>query len=94
MTSKITESCIETFAIELLGKHGYQYIYGYPDIAPDSETHERSSLWLSYRYANVRCKSIIKEDKTNWLGILTWQIENRRLRRPGVGGKEGGGVKK
>lgn len=32
--SKITESSIETYAIELLEKHGYQYIYGL-DIAPD-----------------------------------------------------------
>lgn len=37
MTNKITESSVETFAIELLEKHGYKYIYG-PDIAPDSET--------------------------------------------------------
>jgi len=35
-TSKITESAIETFTIELLEKHGYQYIYG-PDIAPDRD---------------------------------------------------------
>jgi type I restriction enzyme R subunit len=41
--SKITESAIEEFAIELLEKHGYQYIYG-PDIAPDSETPERTSF--------------------------------------------------
>jgi type I restriction enzyme R subunit len=41
--TKITESAIETFAIELLEKHGYQYLYG-PDIAPDSETPERSSF--------------------------------------------------
>jgi len=43
MMSKITESAIETFAIELLEKQGYQYIYG-PDIAPDSETPERVSF--------------------------------------------------
>lgn len=43
MTSKITESAIETFAIELLESQGYQYIYG-PDIAPDSDTPERSSF--------------------------------------------------
>ncbi|MCF8053726.1 MAG: hypothetical protein K9K75_00650 [Deltaproteobacteria bacterium] len=36
----ITESAIETFAIELFEKLGYQYIYA-PDIAPDSETPER-----------------------------------------------------
>lgn len=43
MTNKITESSIETFAIELLEKQGYHYIYG-PDIAPDSETPERASF--------------------------------------------------
>lgn len=43
MTSKIIESSIENFAIELLEKQGYQYIYG-PSVAPDSETPERSSF--------------------------------------------------
>jgi len=33
--NKITESEIEKFAIELLEKQGYQYVYA-PDIAPDS----------------------------------------------------------
>ena len=41
--SKITESDIEKFVIELLEKQGYQYLYG-PDIAPDSETPERWSF--------------------------------------------------
>lgn len=36
-TYKITESAIEKFAIELLEKQGYQYIYG-PDISPDSDS--------------------------------------------------------
>jgi hypothetical protein len=36
----ITESAIETFAIELFEKLGYQYFYG-PAIAPDSEKPER-----------------------------------------------------
>ena len=40
--SKITESAIETFAIELLEKQGYHYIYA-PDIAPDGERQERKS---------------------------------------------------
>ena len=40
---KITESEIEQFAIELLEKQGYQYIYA-PDIAPDSDTPERQSF--------------------------------------------------
>jgi len=43
MTSKITESAIETFAIELLEKQGYRYIYG-SAIAPDSETPKRLSF--------------------------------------------------
>lgn len=40
---RITESAVEEFAIELLEKHSYQYIYG-PDIAPDSETPERTAF--------------------------------------------------
>ena len=43
MMDKITESAIDKFAIELLEKQGYQYIYA-PDIAPDSETPERESF--------------------------------------------------
>ena len=41
--TKITESKIEEFAIELLEKQGYQYIYA-PDIAPDSDTPQRESF--------------------------------------------------
>jgi len=41
--TKITESAIEKFAIELLERHGYQYVYG-PDIAPDGETPGRASF--------------------------------------------------
>jgi len=41
--TKITESAIEEFAIELLEHQGYEYIYA-PDIAPDSETPERQSF--------------------------------------------------
>ncbi len=40
-TNRITESEIENFAIELLEKQGYQYIYA-PNIAPDSDTPERN----------------------------------------------------
>jgi type I restriction enzyme, R subunit len=43
MADNITESEIEKFAIELLEKQGYQYIYA-PSIAPDSETPERESF--------------------------------------------------
>ena len=39
--NKITESAIEEFAIELLKKSGYQYVYA-PKIAPDSDTPERN----------------------------------------------------
>jgi len=40
---KITESVIEEFAIKLLEKQGFEYIYA-PDIAPDSKTPERQSF--------------------------------------------------
>ena len=43
MTNKISESTIEKFAVELLEKQGYQYIYA-PDIAPDSKTPGRQSF--------------------------------------------------
>ena len=39
--TRITESAIEEFIIELLEKQGYQYVYA-PDIAPDSDTPERN----------------------------------------------------
>ena len=39
--TRITESSIEEFAINLLEKQGYQYVYA-PDIAPDSDTPERN----------------------------------------------------
>lgn len=41
--TRITESSIETFAIDLLQRAGYQYIYG-PTIAPDGEAPERESF--------------------------------------------------
>lgn len=40
--TRITENTIESFAIELLDKLGYEYIYA-PNIAPDGETPERNS---------------------------------------------------
>lgn len=39
----ITENIIEAFAVELLEKLGYKYIYA-PDIAPDSENLERDTF--------------------------------------------------
>ena len=41
--NRITESAIEEFAVNLLEKQGFQYVYG-PDLAPDSETPERQSF--------------------------------------------------
>lgn len=41
--TKMTESAIEEFTIELLEKSGYQYIYA-PEIAPDSATPERKTF--------------------------------------------------
>lgn len=43
MATRIAESDIESHAIELLEKQGYEYIYG-PSIAPDSGTPERASF--------------------------------------------------
>ena len=66
MTNKITESEIETFAIELLEKRGYEYVYA-PSIAPDSETPERGSfedVLLIERLRNAvgKINSTIPED--------------------------------
>jgi type I site-specific restriction-modification system R (restriction) subunit/very-short-patch-repair endonuclease len=59
MSNKITESAVEQFAIDLLEKSGYQYVYG-PDIAPDSITPERQSFedvllieWLTASVARI-----------------------------------------
>jgi len=41
--SRITESAIEDFVIELLISQGYQYIFG-PDIAPDGDKPERATF--------------------------------------------------
>jgi len=43
LDTRVSESEIEKFAIDLFEKQGYQYVYG-PDIAPDSETPERQSF--------------------------------------------------
>ncbi len=48
MTTKITESSIETYAIELLEKQGYKYLYG-PEIAPDSEASEKLPFDINIR---------------------------------------------
>ncbi|QKJ22306.1 type I restriction endonuclease subunit R [Poseidonibacter lekithochrous] len=57
--NKITENEIELFAIELLEKQGFKYIYA-PDIAPDSESPMRES------FEDV----ILKEKLTNSLTAI------------------------
>ena len=41
MNQKLTESAIEAFAIKLLERQGYTYVYA-PNISPDGESPERS----------------------------------------------------
>ena len=41
--TRITENSIESLAVEMLVKLGYEYIYA-PRIAPDSTTPERASF--------------------------------------------------
>jgi type I restriction enzyme, R subunit len=36
IANRITESAIKEFAVKLLEKQGFQYVYG-PDIAPDKD---------------------------------------------------------
>ncbi|MEW6526346.1 MAG: type I restriction endonuclease subunit R [Spirochaetota bacterium] len=64
--TKITESAIEEFAIELLQQLGYQHIYA-PDIDPDSKTPERQSfeevlLLNRLRQSIARINPTIPED--------------------------------
>jgi len=59
MSNKITENEIELFAIELLEKQGFEYIYA-PEIAPDSENPMRES------FEDV----ILKEKLTNALATI------------------------
>ncbi len=60
--TKLTESQIEDFAIELLGRLGYLYVYG-PTIAPDGESPERSSY--SDVILNARLEQAIKRINPN-----------------------------
>jgi type I restriction enzyme R subunit len=54
MTAKLTESAIESFAIELFEKLGYNYVHG-AEIAPDSEHPERN------RYDEVLLKGRLEK---------------------------------
>ena len=58
MSSTITESQIENFAISLLEKKGYKYFYG-PDIAPDSENSGAGFVWESFE--EVVLVSVLKK---------------------------------
>jgi len=42
-SDRLTESQIESFALELLSKQGYDYMFG-PDVAPDSDNPARNSF--------------------------------------------------
>lgn len=53
MSSKITESEVEKFSIELLEGLKYQYIYG-PEIAPDSDNPERSNFEEVILYSRLK----------------------------------------
>ena len=65
--NKITESTIEQFAIELLEKQGYHYVYT-PDIAPDSDTPEQNrfeDVLLSERLQSAVGKITQNKAKTS-----------------------------
>jgi len=67
--TKITENEIELFAIELLEKQGFEYIYA-PEIAPDSETPMRES------FEDVILKEKLQNSLTNINPTLEYdQIE-------------------
>ncbi len=64
MIHKITESDIETFAINLLEKQGSTYVYG-PTIAQDSETSERA-FFADVLLLDRLLTEGIKEEKQNY----------------------------
>ncbi|WP_331774138.1 type I restriction endonuclease subunit R [Sulfurospirillum sp. 1612] len=66
--TKITENEIELFAIELLEKQGFEYIYA-PSIAPDSDTPMRES------FEDV----ILKEKLTNSLTAINPTLGNEQI---------------
>lgn len=79
MASRITESEIEEFAIELLEREGYQYISG-PDIAPDGAKAERQSfeevllfkrLKRAINEINIRIPLEAREDAIKQIQRLT-----------------------
>jgi len=66
--TKITENEIELFAIELLEKQGFEYIYA-PNIAPDSDTPMRESFE----------EVILKDKLSNSLTIINPTLENEQI---------------
>ena len=96
--SKLTESAIEDFAIKLLERQGYTYIHA-PNIAPDSDTPERSSyadVFLSSRLeraiqrinpklpANARQTALKEVQRINSPELLTNNETIHRLLTEGV----------
>ena len=96
--SKLTESAIEDFAIKLFERQGYTYIHA-PNIAPDSDTPERSSyadVFLSARLeraiqrinpklpANARQTALKEVQRINSPELLTNNETIHRLLTEGV----------
>ncbi|MFI0401157.1 MAG: type I restriction endonuclease subunit R [Thiolinea sp.] len=96
--SKLTESAIEDFAIKLLERQGYTYIHA-PDIAPDSDTPERSNyadVFLTGRLeqavkrinpklpANARQTALKEVQRINSPELLTNNETIHRLLTEGV----------
>ena len=77
----ITESQIEKFAIELLEKQGYQYVYA-PNIAPDSDTPERNrfeDVLLLERLQSAVGR--ITQNKPKTIDVKDdWRINNKQIR--------------
>ena len=74
--TKITESSIETFAIKLLERLGYEYIHA-PDIAPDSERPERESfdqVLLTGRLEKEGCGNNIYKFSQDVVGLIQFCV--------------------
>lgn len=83
--AQITENTIEIFAIELLKKLGYEYLFG-PDLAPDGVAPERDSysqVLLLERLRNYFCKiSFIFSTGIGGfdLWMIEWQLEHTGIK--------------
>jgi type I restriction enzyme R subunit len=81
--TRSTKCPIEEFAIELLEKSGYQYVYA-SDIAPDSDTSERNrfeDVLLSERLQSAVGR--ITQNKAKTIDTKEDQgINNKQIRTP------------